>query len=365
MSIKRILFVITGLGLGGAEKQVCLLADKFAELDCEVKIVSLTGNPILKPNNKSVEIIPLDLRKNIFSVLKKIFYLKRIYSVFRPDVIHGHMFHANIFTRLVRIISDSKAILVNTAHSKNEGGKLRMWLYKLTDPLCDLTTNVSHEALSEFIRVGAFKPTKAVTMYNGIDTNIFKYSAEERKKYRREFISGCNDRLLLSVGRLTKAKDYPTLLKAMSLLPDDYKLVIVGEGEERNLIESFIVQHQLASRVFLIGIRDDVNKLYSACDLFIISSLWEGFGLVVAEAMSCQRIVIGTDAGGVREVIGNDRFIVPTSQPSLLAQKIMEINKFDHQTCTDIGYQNRDFICKNFGIDNIVQKWLHVYKLNN
>lgn len=365
MSTKRILFVITGLGLGGAEKQVCLLADKFAELHHEVKIISLTGEVIIRPNNKTIEIISLDLRKNFFSLLQKLVLLKNVYSVFCPDVIHGHMFHANIFTRLFRFFSGKHSTLINTAHSKNEGGKVRMWLYKLTDPLCDLTTNVSQEALNEFIRLGAFNPTKSVTVYNGIDTDLFKYSAEEREKYRHEFISQSSDKLLLSVGRLTKAKDYPTLLRAMTLLPDYYKLVIIGEGEERNLIENCIIKYGLSSRVFLIGKRDDVNKFYSVCDLFIISSLWEGFGLVVAEAMSCQRIVIGTDAGGIREVIGNDHFMVPTAQPTLLAEKVMEISMLDQHTCEDIEHRNRVFISKKFGIDTIVQKWLHVYKLNN
>lgn len=365
MSCKRILFVITGLGLGGAEKQVCLLADKFAELQYDVKIVALTGDAVILPNNKQIEVIRIGMKKNILSAVKSIFALKRIILSFKPDVVHGHMFHANIFTRIARSVTRSMTYLVNTAHSKNEGGRVRMLLYRLTDSLCDVTTNVSHEALNAFISVGAFKQSKSVTIYNGIDTRLFTFSAEERAKQRKVLIANQSDKLLLAVGRLTKAKDYPTLLRAMLQLPDNYKLVIIGEGQERGLIENVIIEYKLSSRVSLIGRHDDVNTFYSACDLFVISSCWEGFGLVVAEAMSCERPVIGTDAGGIREVIGNDSFIVPISSPIKLAEKILEVTHFEQKQIVDIGYDNRQHVLRNFDINSIAKQWLGIYKFDS
>ncbi|MFU0967505.1 glycosyltransferase [Kluyvera ascorbata] len=365
MSSKRILFVITGLGLGGAEKQVCLLADKFAELQYDVKIVALTGEAIILPNHKQIQVICIGMNKNVLSAVKSIFALKRIILSFKPDVVHGHMFHANIFTRIVRSVTRSMTYLVNTAHSKNEGGRVRMLLYRLTDSLCDVTTNVSREALNAFISVGAFKKSKSVTVYNGIDTRLFTFSAEERAKQRKVLIANQSDKLLLAVGRLTKAKDYPTLLRAILQLPDNYKLVIIGEGQERDLIENIIIEYKLSSRVSLIGRHDDVNRFYSACDLFVISSCWEGFGLVVAEAMSCERPVIGTDAGGVREVIGNDSFIVPISSPIELAEKILEVTHFEQKQIVDIGYDNRQHVLRNFDINSIAKQWLGIYKFDS
>ena len=130
----KILFLITGLGVGGAERQVCDLADKFAQKGHFVKIVSLVAKieTGVLPREQSVEVQYLDMSKNLFSFLSVCLKLKDIINVFKPDVVHSHMFHANIVTRVLRVFA-SFPRLICTSHSNNEGGKLRMLLYRLTN----------------------------------------------------------------------------------------------------------------------------------------------------------------------------------------------------------------------------------------
>lgn len=362
MSKNKILFIITGMGLGGAERQLCILADKFYQRGYDVKIVSLTGEAVVLPEEKSIEIINLQLKKNPLSFLEVIFSCRKIIKGFKPAVVHSHMFHANILARMVAFLFGKKYKLICTAHNKNEGGALRMFAYRITDRFADLNTNVSQEALDEFIRIKAFSKAHAQLMYNGIDIEKFNYNDESRIALRQQLKIHDDDKVILAVGRLTAAKDYPNLLNAFKTLPEHYRLIIIGEGELRGDIEKRIRELVLTSRVTLLGSINEVNKYYSACDLFVLASEWEGFGLVVAEAMACKRIAVCTDAGGVKEVVGNADFIVPVSNPTALADKIVEVSELSAECKDIIANQNRDRIIKNFSITSVVDRWLSIYK---
>ncbi|EOA2695133.1 glycosyltransferase [Citrobacter freundii] len=358
----RLVFVITGLGLGGAEKQVCILADKLSTLGHEVMVISLTKDVYFRPDNRDVKIKTLNMEKNISSFLKTIIILRKIILDFEPDIVHAHMFHANIMVRCLSAITKTRAKIICTAHNKNEGGMVRKLLYRYTDHFNDVTTNVSQEALDQFIKDKAFKERKSVAVYNGIDTDFFVFSDECRNNLRRMLGISNEDVLLLAIGRLTEAKDYPNLIKAFDKLPENFKLVIVGEGDCRNSITDLIDSRNLSTRVIMVGAKNNVKDYYSACDIFVLSSAWEGFGLVVAEAMSCERIVVGTDSGGVREVIGDQRFIVPVKNSTVLANKIIELSRLGNNEKNDICVRNRLHIIEKFSLANTIKTWLQIYR---
>lgn len=361
---KKIIFVITGLGLGGAEKQLCLLADEMTQRGHDVLIISLNGEVIVTPKNKKITIVRLNMRKNFSGLLAAIFKLSKIIKNFNPQVVHAHMFHANILARLAKLITPQKIKLICTAHSKNEGGFTRMLAYRFTDFLCDITTNVSHEALEAFVEKKAFKKAKSYAVYNGIDTQYFNFNSSIREVIRDKLKIDDSNILILSVGRLTEAKDYPNLLNSLKFLPEKYKLAIIGEGVERNNIERLIVNLELNKRVIMLGSIMEVVDYYSACDIYVSSSRWEGFGLVVAEAMSCQCLVAATDAGGVAEVVGDSTFIVPISDSKMLADKIADIMSYNEDLRRDIMLRNRKHIIDAFSIDSIVDEWFEVYSFD-
>ncbi|NUG09883.1 glycosyltransferase, partial [Acinetobacter bereziniae] len=124
----KILFLVTGLGLGGAEKVVVGLAEQMHLLGHKVKIAYLKGDALVIPNSIDIECVCLrfdDLSK-FFSASKS---FRSLIHDFNPDVVHAHMVHANIFARLNRIGCNVPK-LICTAHNSNEGGKLRMLAYK-------------------------------------------------------------------------------------------------------------------------------------------------------------------------------------------------------------------------------------------
>lgn len=361
----KILMVITGLGVGGAERQVLDLASRFADLGHVVKIAFLVGTADLLPLNKRVHVQSMGGSRSSVGILRSVWNLKKLLREFRPDVVHSHMFHANLITRLLRIFQPIPR-LVCTAHSTNEGGKLRMAAYRLTAQLNDVFTNVSVEGVRQFELKKATSPGKMVAVLNGVDV----------QRFSRNFIIGSEIRLsavvsqsfvFLAVGRIVPAKDYSNLLKAFSIIISDHPLArlwIVGDGPLRNHVEDEACALGISDHVVFWGIRHDVADLMNAADVFVLASRWEGFGLVVAEAMATERVVVATDCGGVAEVVGDCGFLVPREDSVSLAQGMCDALALTPAQMDALGARARARIVHRFSIENIANTWLNIYNIS-
>ncbi|MDF9388214.1 glycosyltransferase [Vibrio sp. 1151_11] len=360
----KILFLVTGLGMGGAETQVCSLIEQLAERGHTILLLSLTGENVNKPKHSAVKLVELDMRKTPFSFVQAYWQAISILRQFQPDVVHSHMVHANIFSRLLCLTSPIPR-LICTAHSNNEGGKLRMLAYRLTDKLCDLTTNVSQEAVDAFVAKKATKPERIVALHNGIDLVKFSFNPVARKRCREELGLNANQTLLLAVGRFTEAKDYPNLLRAFALLvkrQPNVKLAIIGKGELSTSIEALIEQLELKSYVVLLGLRFDVVDWMSAVDLYVMSSAWEGMPMVLLEAMATERVVIATDCGGVREVVDDYGYLVPSSDSEKLANSIEQALALSPQERKTLGENARKYVESRYSLSVVADKWLEIYQ---
>lgn len=138
-------------------------------------------------------------------------------------------------------------------------------------------------------------------------------------------------------------------------------MIVAGDGELRIEIETKILELDLNNDVILLGRRQDIPELMSAADLFVLPSMYEGFGLVVAEAMACETLVVATDCGGVSEVLNNTDFLTPPSNPHKLSEKILyclNLNEFQKK---EFLLKNSDHVRNNFSLDKIVKKWIELY----
>mgnify|MGYP003583080995 CR=1 FL=1 len=366
----NILYLITGLGLGGAEKVVCDLADQMAGKGHEVKIAYLTGDKVLSPKSPNIEIIYLGLN-GINSFVSASFKYRQLLKKFRPDIVHAHMVHANIFARLCRFFVKTPR-LICTAHSNNEGGRLRMCAYRLTHNLADITTNVSQAASQNFENLGAVPQGGILTTYNGIDLNYFNKCKYEFDEIRSNLGVDASTTIFLAVGRFHAAKDHPNLLKAFSIYlqhqekVDNLKLYIAGDGDEQARLElkALIEKYNLNNNVNLLGRREDIPALMSVANFFVLSSSYEGFGLVIAEAMACGTFVIATDCGGSAEIMGDTGILVPPQNSEALAEAIKQaVGK----TALDIQENNlkaRQRVEELFSLEKSVQNWLKLYEQN-
>lgn len=358
----KILLVITGLGMGGAERQVCDLADKLASRGYQVKIAFLLQPVIVQPKSESIELIWLGGKRSPLSMLKAFINLIKVIKNYQPDVVHSHMYHANILSRLAKVFT-ALPRLVCTAHSSNEGGKLRMLSYRLTDSLADVFSNVSQDAVSKFEKNKAVPGNKMIATRNGIDTDVFRFNATSRLRLRSNYkLEG--EKILIAIGRFHEAKDYSNLLNAFSDLvrkKSAIHLFIVGDGELRPNIEKIIKEKNLSDDVTLLGLRNDIPELLSAADIYVMSSAWEGLPLVIAEAMATERVMVATDCGGTGELIGETGFLVPPRNSDELSIAMEKAISLSGEEAKTMGAAARKRILEHYSLDSVVDNWLKIY----
>lgn len=353
----KILYLVTGLGLGGAEKVVVDLADQMHDAGHHVKIVYLKGDISVYPKSSKIELINLNLDSplNILLALKK---YKKIILDFQPDILHAHMVHANIFARISRLFIPVNK-LICSAHNSNEGGGLRMLAYKYTNPLSDINTNVSDEASELMKKRGAF-PTGVLTVYNGIDLNKFiKIKNEER-------LSDSDEINFLSIGRFNDQKDYPNLFKAISILKNKtikkIKFYIAGDGELRLMLEELIQELNIGQEVKLLGKRSDIPELLNQADFFVLSSKHEGLPTVVLEAMACDCFVIATNCGGSAEIMGDTGILVRPRDSEDLARGLLQAITASPSEINNNNKRARERIENFFSLEKSVNTWVSLYE---
>jgi glycosyltransferase involved in cell wall biosynthesis len=363
----RILYILTSLGVGGAESQALSLAARMRDRGHSVRVLALRQQlPEEWPTSLPVEY--LGLRKSSWPLLnffKCLFMGAGCVRRFRPDLMHGHGFHANMAARLLRLVSPGTK-LVCSIHNVYEGGRLRMLAYRFTSLLADRTIAVSQAVRQSFVGARAVEPSRCVVVPNGIDTDEFAPRVERRACMRMEM--GANgDFVWLAAGRIAPAKDYPNLLRAFSrlrIVRSDVRLWIAAEtgGDEFQRAKMLIVELGLQDFVRWLGLRRDMPALFDAADGLVLSSAWEGMPLVVGEAMAMEKLVVATDVGGVRELLGETGLIVPQSAPRALAGAMLEAMQMPATERRVRGSAARRRIAAGFSLESAADRWEAVYK---
>jgi glycosyltransferase involved in cell wall biosynthesis len=182
------------------------------------------------------------------------------------------------------------------------------------------------EEVSRAVQIYAGIPIDQITTIpNGVDPELF-YPREDRKDIRKRLNLSTDLPVLVSVGRLTRPKGYPYLLTALALIPPEERplVVIVGDGPDRDDLESKTRTLKLENTVRLLGTRHDVPALLAAADIFVLASLWEGLPLALLEAMASGLPSVVTAVGENPKVIedGKSGILVPPGDAPALAKAL-------------------------------------------
>lgn len=323
----RILHVIYGLPMAGAEKLIVEFAPRLIALGHEVDVFIFDGveTPFyhdLKRVGVNVmksgkgHLYPYDIRnlKNLLPVVKMY------------DIIHTHTTPAQIFVALASSLTRSKAKLVTTEHSTNNHRRGK-WYFRLVDKwmygkyqyiICiSETAKVNLEK-----QIG--KKKNIIVVENGIDVNKFQKATPAK----RESL-GCdeNDFIITMVARFCDAKDQNTVIRALKLLPEDCKLVLVGAGELQSECEKVADEERVSNRVKFVGIRNDIPSVLHTSDVIIMSSHWEGLSLSSVEGMSVDKPFIASNVEGLREVVGGAGVLFEEGDYEQLAAEILHLKQ--------------------------------------
>lgn len=362
---RKILFLTTSLCFAGAETQVYRLALTLKQRGWSVLVVTML-DPVAYVQElaaSGVAVVSLGMTRGSADV-GALLRLARLIRRERPDVVHAHMVHANLLSRVTRWLAPIP-VLVNTAHNIDEGGRHRDWWYRLTDALVDMTTQVSEAGARRYLSRKMVSPRKIRFLPNGIDTSAFRRDASARDRARTSL--GVAERFVwLAVGRFEEAKDYPSLIGALAQLPatDPSSVVLlVGDGPLRPAMEARVREAGLADRARFLGIRKDVPALMNAADAYVMSSAWEGMPMVLLEAAASELPVVATDVGGNAETMeaGVSGVLVPPGDPRKLADAMQALMAMPAEDRSRMGTAGRRFVAERYELRTVVDGWEALY----
>ncbi|WP_337100778.1 glycosyltransferase [Paenibacillus sp. YIM B09110] len=363
--MRKILFLITGFDYAGAENQVVQLCRGLRAKHYNILIVSMIKPVAYLDELKrlGVDIQSLHMNKGVPDP-RALLKLRRIVKSFGPDIVHSHLVHANIMARVARLLV-KMPVLICTAHNINEGGRLREWMYRITDPLCDLTTNVSQEAVNRYIDIKAAPENKIIYVPNGIDMSQFEKNDHDYSNIRNELGLG-GQFVWLAIGRFVPEKDYANMLKAYALIVRSYPtsmLLIAGIGVEREAMEKLSRDLGLEQNVRFLGIRTDIPKLMNAVDAYLMSSKWEGLPIVLLEAAASGLPIVATKVGGNAEVVHHETngYLVPSENEKELADKMALLMDKSESERRHMGEQGKAYIESHYNMQKIIERWEQLY----
>jgi glycosyltransferase involved in cell wall biosynthesis len=373
----RIVYLLASLGVGGAEKQALAVAERMAKRGHTVAVLLLMPR-LSEEWPTALRTLHLDARKTPAGVFKGYKLGRNFLREFQPDLIHSHSFHANIFARLLRIAGPlfvgTRFVVLSTVHNVYEGGWGRMLAYRLTDGLSRRTVAVSEAAARRFMQLKAVPSRKCSVILNGIDVESFAPDANRRDSTRLKMgiATDSADYIWIAVGRLASGKDYPNLLRAFAAVSakrPDARLWVAGDarGDQQTPLEALAKELGIDKAVRWLGLRRDLPALLDAADAFVSGSAWEGMPLAVGEAMAMEKPVVATDAGGVRELVGNTGtgeagVIVPAKNPAALADAMLATMRQSREELGLQGRAARERILRHFSIDATADKWESLYE---
>lgn len=349
---KKILQVINTLGIGGAETLVkdlsILLNDQY-----DVTLFVLGGKDTflteqLKENNIKV----IKKTEKIRSIKNLLWLFK---NIGKYDVIHSHLSYAQYLVAINKIWYPKK-IFITTEHNtfnRRQGIKIFKWIEYFVYYCYDSVVVISQATKESLIKWQPSIENKIIVIENGINLSKFKLANP---------IEGfCPDQInLIMTAAFRSQKDQDTLIKALTYLPEQYMLYLVGDGERNSSIKSLVKKLNLESRVHFLGIRNDVEKIYKACDIFILSSHWEGFGLVVIEAMASGLPVIASNVSGLAQVVGKYGVLFEPGNHEQLASKILELSR--NQNKKDQLIKQASVYSERYDIKAMAQKYMNLYE---
>ncbi|MGA2888346.1 MAG: glycosyltransferase [Terracidiphilus sp.] len=365
----RIAYVLTSLGVGGAERQVVAVAERMAARGHAVSLVVLRG---LQPEEwpTTLDVYRVEMRKTPASLQASLWRAHHFLRSFQPDLIHSHTFPANMMARLLHLLGsltiNRTPPLVCTIHNVYEGSWPRMLAYRFTDPLSHCTTAVSQAAADRYVRLKAIPAHKCQVLTNGIDLAEF-VSDPNRRAHLRAEMGVQAEFVWLSAGRIVPAKDYPNLLRAFALVREvvsGVQLWVAGEafGGESAVVQALAAELGLKASVRWLGLRRDMPALLDAADGFVLASAWEGMPLAVGEAMAMEKPVVATDVGGVRELVGDKGVIVPPKDREALACAMLNMMRSSFEDRHSVGQAVRARIRASFSIDAKADEWESLYR---
>lgn len=290
--------------------------------------------------------------------------LKKLRGI-RVDVTHSH-FQLGSLTAIILKVLHKTRIALRTAHIKREWDSGWVLLHVFIERLFPWILNVEVGVSQDIVDTLASHPgSKQAGHPPTLIHNAVSFETRANPAFAPEILKRSPvEQAVISVGRLTEQKGYEYLLKAIPAVlakAPHARFYFIGDGDLHDSLIEMASELGINQAVTFMGIRTDVPFLLAQSDLFVLSSLWEGFPTVIMESMVSETAVIATDIPGTRELVVHDRngWLVPPKDPDALSNAILYALTND-RACEKIEKQASEDVCQFF-IENICQDYLRLY----
>jgi glycosyltransferase involved in cell wall biosynthesis len=363
--MNHVALVIPGFGrIGGAERQVILLARGLCQRGWRVSVVALSG----RGDESAAELtaagagfLSLGMRKGLADArgwIRFHHWLRRE----KPDIVHTHLPHATWLARWSRLAAPFR-VLVDTLHTSSTGTRGRQLGYRWSGWLADKVTAVSQAVAEAYFYARMVTADKLTVLPNGVDADAWRPDAAVRNALRNEL--NLEDKFLwLAAGRLDAVKDYPALLWAMVEAPESARLVIAGSGPLEGELLRLSTLLGLERRVRFIGFDRNMPHWMQTADGFVLSSRWEGLPMGLLEAGACALPAVATDVPGTREVIvdGETGWLVPTGDAAALGEAMTRMMQTPSEKRRTMGQRARQNVIDRFSLNAVLDQWEAQYR---
>lgn len=330
-SATSVALFLPDLSGGGAERVTLSIADGLLGRGLDVRlVVGSSRGPLGSDLPRGLPVTDLRAPRTLLAGLRLYLLLTRV----RPSVVIGAMAHANVIVAVackVRLrpipclVVEHNTLTVKSAAASGLRDRLLPFLCRMVYPMTDRIAAVSPGVAADLASVLRRRTGPIKVLYNPVDYAHILARATEPTTLRWPGHGDPELVRVLAIGRLTAQKDFTTLLVGLSMLPERYSLLLLGEGEERadlaDLSRSLGIEH----RVCLGGFVDNPYPYLAEADVLVLSSRWEGLPTVLLEALAFRARIVSTDCpSGPRDILADGAFgeLVPVGDPRALAAAI-------------------------------------------
>lgn len=359
---KKIFFLLPNLKGGGAERVFLTLAEQITKMAPDWKVVLVVFSA--EGEHRSSVSKDIDLHDLQCPRARQAFWkLYKLCRVERPDVVLSTMQATTIFF-LVRLLLWQKPVFLSRLENLYSFDVQNLSLiarriFTLALENCDRIIVPAKGMAQDLLRNTNIPRERIVQIYNPVDITKVERLAAEQSDLSLQHPA------IVMCGRLTKQKGYPYALETFAQLrkkhPDAH-LYILGDGEERESLQEAIDQRGLGDLVHLCGFVENPYVYFAKADVFLLTSLWEGFGLVLVEAMICGLPVVSFDSPtGPSEVLASGKFgkLVPLKDTEGLTSAVSKLLTQDiHDAELAIAGKLRS---QDFAVEKISKEYIDLF----
>lgn len=324
--------------IGGAEVFAQVVAEYVVKSGCEMNVITMCPDRSLNKREKINEVMvhrivmgKIRYLSFLMGYLNLLWYTLKLNKAKNYDLIHAVAEGLpSIIAITIKKLKRKPCLITIQGGSISAGfesslsGRLSRKLQKWSFRNADLVHVISQSLAEGAKRLGA---ENIAVIPNGVDSRLFK--PMDKDELRKKYGISAEEKIIISVARLEPVKGVDHLIKAIALLVEkisDLRLVVIGDGKQREELERLINQLQLDSKVQLLGFlpHQQISEYLNMSDVFVLSSRHEGLGIALIEAMACGVPVIGSRVDGIVDIIedGKNGILVPSGDEKALAEEI-------------------------------------------